>query len=257
MKSLKTKIVTGVVTVGLLSGVGAAFANTDVGAVLKNWYDGQFGKSIASVQSETTKYGTDQNLAWSQEYNNLKTDATNSINGTKTSEEKGAKDEITNAKKGHLQALNAKKAEISGYMDKQFEAISIAAQNAINSAGSQTLTDANSDLKNHTEAKGWDAYVDMNSQLATAENDAIRELEDAIYYVKKDLQDQLNAETSATTTKIKDAIDAKISELRTLITKKKDELVAVQQAFISKEAQDRVIKAKADLDATVVDNINL
>ncbi len=256
MKSIKTKIVTGVVTVGLLSGVGAAFANTDAGAQLKNWYDGQFGKSLASVQSETTKYGTDKQPALDQEYTNLKTNATNSINGTKASEMKTAKDEIKGAKNTHLQALKAKKAEISGYMDDQFDAISIAAKNSINLSGDQSLTEKYGDLISHTESKGWDAYVDMNSQLASAEYDAIRELEDAIYYAKEDLQKQLASEASATITEIKEAIDAKISELRTLITKKKDELVAAQQEFISKEAADRVIKAKADLDATVIDNIN-
>lgn len=256
MKLIKTKIVTGVVTVGLLSGVGVAFANTDAGAQLKNWYDSQFGKSVASVQSQVTEYGTAQNLAWSKEYDNLKTAATNSINGTKTSEMKNAKNEINGAKDGHLQALSAKKSEILGYLDKQFDAISIAAQQAINSAGRQTLTDAYADLETHTESKGWDAYVDMNSQLASAEFDAIRALEDTIFYAKKDLQDQLNAETASTTTEIKDAIDAKIVELRTLITKKKDQLVVAQQEFISKEAQDFVIKAKADLEEVVTSSIN-
>ncbi|EKN64745.1 hypothetical protein BABA_22693 [Neobacillus bataviensis LMG 21833] len=256
MKSMKTKIVTGVVAVGLLSGVGAAFAKTDAGEILQGWYDGQFGKSTSSLESETAKYGTDQQTAWSGEYNNLKTDATNSINGTKTSETNKAKGEINGAKKGHLDVLKAKKAEISGYMDDQFDAISVAAQNGIKSAGDKTLTDAYDDLQKHTESKGWDAYVDMNSQLASAEFDAIRDLEDAIYFAKKDLQDQLNAETSATTTEIKEAIDAKIAELRTLITAKKNELLTAQQEFISKEAQDRVTKAKADLDATVFDTIN-
>lgn len=256
MKSIKTKVVTGVVAVGLLSGVGAAFAKTDAGAILQGWYDGQFGKSTASLESQTTKYGTDQQQAWASEYNNLKTDATNSINGTKTSEMNKAKGEINGAKKGHLDALKAKKAEILGYMDNQFAAISADAQKAINSAGDQTLTAANADLKSHTESKGWDAYVDMNSQLASAEFDAIRDLEDAIYYAKKDLQDQLDAESTATITEIKEAIDAKIGELRTLITQKKDQLVAVQQEFITKEAEERVKSAKADLDATVADNFN-
>ncbi|WP_042462230.1 hypothetical protein [Neobacillus dielmonensis] len=256
MKSIKAKVLTGVIAVGLVSGVGAAFADTDAGAVLKTWYDGKFSQSSASVQEGATNYGNASLEAFTNETNGLKTEATNSINATKTNETKTAKNEIAAEKNKHLKALNDKKTEILGYMDDQFDAISLSAQNTFNSTADQAYTNAYDNLKSHTESKGWDAYVDMNSQLASAEFDAIRSLEDAIYYAKADLQKQLDSESAATTQEIKDAIDSKIQELRTLISQKKDELVAAQQKYISDEARQRVENAKANLEATVIDNIN-
>ncbi|WP_066315916.1 hypothetical protein [Bacillus sp. FJAT-29814] len=257
MKSLKTKVVTGVVAVGLLSGVGAAFAGSNAGGILQGWYNAKFKNSSDAILSQATTDATTQiPAAMNSDYNGLKTAATTSINGTKTSEIGRVRTEVNKAKNEHLKALKDKKAEISGYMDEQFDAILAEAKTTINDAGDQALTKASSDLTAYTEKVGWDAYVDMNSQLASVEFDAIRELEDAIYYAKQDLLNQLDSESSATKQEIKDAIDAKIAELRTLITAKKDELVQAQQRFISDEAQKRLDQAMEDLNATVRDNIN-
>lgn len=255
VKSFKGKVVTGVVAVGLLSGVSMAFANTDAGTGLKAWYDVQFGKSAASVQKQTTDYAASKVPALAREYNGLKSDATNSINSTRDEETASSTTEINDAKQGHIDALNAKEAEIAGYMAAQFDGISTYANSVINNVGNQAYNYAQADLGRHTGSKGQAALTKVNEDLTATTNAAVAELETEIADAKVALQAQLASETASTVEEIKAATDAKIAELRTMITDKKNELVAAQQALITAKAQELEDAAKADLDA-IVSSIN-
>ncbi|MBM6619137.1 hypothetical protein [Bacillus suaedaesalsae] len=252
VKSFKGKVVTGVVAVGLLSGVSMAFANTDAGTGLKAWYDVQFGKSAASVQKQTTDYAASKVPALAREYNGLKSDATNSINSTRDSEITNTASDIESAKQGHVDALNAKEAEIAGYMASQFDGISVYANSVINSVGTQAYNYAQADLGRHTGSKGQAALTKVNDDLTATTNAAVTELEAEIASAKAALQAQLATETATTVEEIKAATDAKIAELRELITAKKNELVATQQGLITAKAQELEDAAKADLDALVL-----
>lgn len=255
VKSFKGKVVTGVVAVGLLSGVSMAFANTDAGTKLQQWYNGQFGQSASTIQSGATSYAEGLVQPAIREYNGYKTEATNSINATRDTEISGATSEINSAKDGHITALNNKKAVIQSGMEGQFDAISTFANGLIDQAGTEIFNYAQGDLNRHVSGKGSQALSQVETDLNAAKESAKSELETAISTAKSELQAQLATETSATLEEIKDAIDGKVVELRGLVVAKRDELVNTQKGLIEAKAQELENAAKAELDA-VVNGIN-
>lgn len=251
MKSVKTKVLSGVVAVGLLSGVSAAFASTDAGTNLKTWYNNQFVKSAVSIQNQTTKYASDKVPALTNEYNGLKTDATNSINETKNTSKSNANDAITSAKKEHLDALAAQKLAIDNHLQSQFDGIQQAADTIIGQVGLQAIAYANQDLTKLTGDTGSAALTQLTTDLNKSSEDAVKELNDAISAAKADLKKQLDDATASRVGNIKGIIDRKIDELRTTITAKKNNLVAAQQALITAKAQELQKAATDKLDAAV------
>jgi hypothetical protein len=250
-KSLKTKVVSGALAVGLLSSVGIAFASTDAGTNLQNWYNTQFGKSASSIQTQVTNYATGKVPAISQEYNALRTNATTSINGTKTAETTNANTAITNAKNEHLDALAAQKQSIEDSLQSQFDGIQQAADTIIGQVGLQAIQYANNDLTTLTGNKGSAALTQLTSDLNATSSQALSDLQAAIATSKADLQKQLDEASASRVEAIQHIIDHKIEELRGTITTKKDKLVAAQQLLIQNKAEELQANALTDLDAAV------
>ena len=255
LKTVKGKVITGVVAVGLLSGMGAAFANSDAGALLKDWYNSKFKESAASIEKNVTNYANGKVPALKKEYNQLKEDAAKSINATRDSEIDGSKEEIAKAKNEHINSLNATEADIKAEIDKHFDVIFAAANAVINFLGERAYQYAEKDLGRFTDDKGKAALEQVNQDLTAAKDEAVKELQAEIEKSKAELQALLDSHSDTTTEEIKQAIDAKIVELRGKITAKKNELVAVQQQLIAAKAQELEDAAKAELDA-VVSSIN-
>jgi hypothetical protein len=255
MKSVKTKVLSGVVAVGLLSGVGAAFASTDAGTNLQSWYNGKFGQSAKSIQNQTTSYALGKVPALTNEYNGLRTGATNSINGTKNTSTSNANVAITSAKNEHLDALAGQKLAIQNHLQSQFDGIQQAADTIIGQVGLQAIAYANQDLTKLTGDTGSAALTQLTTDLNKSSDDAVKELNAAIVAAKADLQKELDDATASRIGNIKGIIDRKIDELRNTITAKKNDLVVAQQALITAKAQELQDAAIDDLDA-VVANIN-
>jgi hypothetical protein len=256
LKTVKGKIAAGTVAVALVSGMGAAFANTDAGTNLKNWYDGQFNSSVAKVNNDSLSYANGKVGALNSEYNTLKSGAVSSINSTRDTEISGTTTDINNAKQAHIDGVTAKQSEIEGYLSAQFDGVFSTANGFINIAGAQAQQYANRELTNVTGNTGGAALITVENDLTKITNDAKSELEMAIGKAKTELQTKLNSETTQTTDEVKAAIDTKIVELRELITAKKVELVEAQQKLITEKAAELEAAAKNDLDAIVsgIDN---
>lgn len=254
MKSIKGKVVTGVVTLGLLSGVGVAFANTDAGQQLQNWYNGQIGKSTSKLAADTTGYATSKAPALAREYNGIKTEAEKGIKDAQNAKTTLASDSITSAAQTHINKVNVQKEKIADYMDDQFDQIVTFANGVINQAGNEAYRIADHDLQKFTGQKGTKAQEEMTSELNNTKEQAKRDLQDAINSAKDTLQSQLDSETTAATNEIKTAIDDKITELRTMINNRVDELVEAQKQLIAAKAEELQKQAIAELDS-VVDGI--
>ncbi|WML41463.1 hypothetical protein RCG19_07385 [Neobacillus sp. OS1-2] len=250
-KSFKTKVLSGAVAVGLLSSVGVAFASTDAGTNLQNWYNSQFGKSAASIQTQTTDYAVKKAPALINEYNGLRSAAVTSINGTKTAETAAANTAITNAKNEHLDALAAQKLAIQNHLQSQFDGIQQAADTIIGQVGLLAIDFANKDLTKLTGDKGSAAKTQLTNELNASSQQAVSDLQAAIVAAKADLQKQLDDASASRVDNIKHIIDRKIDELRGTITAKKNDLVKAQQDLIAAKAQELQAKAEADLAAAV------
>jgi hypothetical protein len=248
MKSIKTKIVSGVVTVGLLSGVGAAFAATDAGTQLENWYKAQFNKSTASIQSGAMSHINGKVGALQTEYNGVKSNVTSQINGERDAVVTSSTTSINAEKDMYINQVTDKKNALSNAMAGQFDAISAFANTQINIAGNVAQSYANRELTNLAKANGDAALTSVETQLTAAQAQAKSELETAIANAKNDLSLQLAGETQATTQEIKDAIDAKIVQLRELINTKAQQLVDAQKALIQAKATELENAAKTELE---------
>ncbi|WP_156424449.1 hypothetical protein [Bacillus sp. FJAT-27445] len=251
MKSIKAKIVTGAVAVGLLSGVGAAFANTDAGIQLQAWYNNQFKNSETLIAQESATYFAQKSGAFQTEYNGIKAKVTTDINEIRDSATTASTGVINTTRDNYITQVNNKKTGISNEMAAQFDAIFNLANLAINVAGNTTREIAYFELKNQARNDGKAALLKVENDLNAAQAAAKTELEAAIQNAKEELTVQLNGETQATTQEIKDAIDTKINELRTLITERANTLLKEQQNAIQKRASDLENSAKQELENVV------
>lgn len=251
MKSIKTKIVTGVVTVGLLSGVGAAFANTDAGTQLNTWYNTQFGKSASQIQSGATNHIVSKAGDLQREYNGVKRGVTDGINGERDAQVTGKTTAINNEKDQYIGQVTAKKTALSNGMAQQFDAISVYASKIIDSTGTMAQNYANGELTKLAGNNGSAAISSVQTQLTAVQTQAKTDLETAITNAKNDLTLQLAGETQATTQEINKAIDDKIVELRGLINQKAKDLVDAQKTLIQAEANRLEGLAKTELENVV------
>ena len=254
LKTIKGKVIAGTVSVVLLSSAGAAFASSNAGAKLQNWYAGQFGEATSNIVNNVESDVTGRINGLATEYNGLKTAAGTSISTDGTNATNTASGNIETETQEHIDAINAKQTQIETYMNGQFAALKFAANGLINQAGNAALGYANNDLTTFTGAKGDAALATLTSDLDSDTDDAVAELEQAIADAKGELQSQLDTKEDATTEAIIDLIDAKINELRTKITQKRDDLVAAQKLLIDAKALELETAAKAELQG-VVDGI--
>ncbi|MBS4174335.1 hypothetical protein [Bacillus sp. FJAT-49736] len=250
-KTVKGKIVAGVVSVGLLSGVGAAFASVNIADQLQNWYDKTFASFVNTLKDDVTEYAIKKTAGLPAEYDKQKTDTGNNIDAAKVDQTKWAQNEISNATTSRIKDLNAKSEEIKGGMEAQFNQLVTDAQAEINRAFRVAGELAEQDLTNYTSDKGTKARAEMDAELNKAKDQATSDLQKAITSAKAQLQGQLKINSSTSKKKLTDTIDAKISELRALITKKADELLEKEKQLIAERADQDVQAAKDALDQVI------
>lgn len=253
-KTVKGKVVAGVVTVGLLSSVGAVFANTDAGAKLQTWYDKQFNGASTVVKGASAAYGLSKVPGLTKEYNTIKTGAGTDINTAKDSKTGEANSSIQNAAQSRIDNVNKQKDAIKANMNAQFAQLFAEAQMAINQAGDSAYAWAQNDLGKYTSDNGAKALAEMDTELTATKKKAVDDLSKAINKAKFELGLQLGVNTVLTTKQINNAIDAKIAELRTKINQTASDLVEAQKALIAQKAADYVTAAETELD-TVIDGI--
>ena len=254
IKTIKGKVITGVTAFALISG-GAVLASTDAGDNLKAWYEGQFGKSTAKVIKESTDYANGKVGSLYKEYDGLKKDGTGFINTAASEKTAEGTANINSAKDEHITAVQTKEADIQRYMSGQFDGLYAAAQKIIDDTANEGYKWAQNDLSKKYGADGKAATDKVNADLNRVKEAAVTDLETVIFNAKRDLQNSLDSNTTATTTEIKKAIDAKINVLRGQITQLRDELVAVQKQVIADRAIALEGQAKTEMDNAVA-NIN-
>jgi hypothetical protein len=254
LKTIKSKVIAGTVSVVLLSSAGAAFASQDAGDNLKAWFNGQFNASSKQVSDQSYAYVNGKVGSLVNEYNGLKTTATNSINTKAGVTKTSTNTNVKNASDAYISDLNTEKADIDSYLVGEFDALSNFAQTLIDNAGTQAVGYANTNLGKHASDKGAAATTQMTNDINSATTTTKAQLVAAIAAAKGSLQADLNTETALTVTDIKARVDAKISELRTQITGINNGFIATQEANIVAAALILENAAKAELQL-VVDGI--
>ncbi|WP_062350280.1 hypothetical protein [Bacillus kwashiorkori] len=255
LKTVKGKIVAGVATVGLLGGVGFAFANTDAGEQLRNWYEAQFNQSKAKVEAATDQYIQERTGELQAEYNDAKSNAGNDID-TKGNEESGrVQSEIENAKNSHLAALDGAKQEIMDSMGLQFYNLFQEGYLKIVQKANEAENFATNDLSAFTSQKGEAAIQKLTSEINTAKDAAVQDLQAAIEAAKAELTSELLTAEAYTKTSLQNQVDWAIEDLRETVEGIIADFVLAQQELIADAAAQLEAEAKAALDE-VVSGIN-
>lgn len=251
LNTVKGKIVAGVVTVGLVSGVGAAFASTDIGAQLQSWYNAKFNQSAASMQKPLTDYVAGKAPYIISEGNRMIKGANSAINGTRDSEKAASEDEISNAADERIDTLLEKKGAIFAGIDDQFDSIKGYALTLLDQLAAEGERQADNYLKGVTNSTGAAAVKDVNDHLTNVKNDAVGELNEEIAKAKTELLGELENQKNLTVNELKAAIDAKIAEVKQILEVKLASYVSTQQGYITAKAAEIEAAAESELDAAV------
>ncbi|MDW0113031.1 hypothetical protein QT711_07520 [Sporosarcina saromensis] len=253
--TVKKKMAAGAISVGLLSGIGLAFANTDSGGALKTWYSGIFNDASAEVTDSIDQYVMDQREDLLAEYDGMKAGAGQSIDMSRDSEIAGSTTAINNAKQSHLDSLGAAKDQILAGMQQQFDAVYQQEYLRIQEAGDRALRAAETDLTSYTDNKGSAAIEEVTTQLNAVKEQAVTALEQAIANAKSEITTQVETEKTSTVNSLKIHVDHKIDALFNEIHGIILELVAAQEALIEAKAAELEAAAITALD-DVVSGIN-
>lgn len=248
LKTTKGKVVAGVVTVGLVSGLGVATASTDIGGKLQTWYDGQFGAAQSDMIDDAANHVKGKAAGVIAQYKNGKDATANAINDTRDSSIEGAEDTIGDAKDKYISDLEEHQATIEEDIEAQFDGLFDTAQILINDAGDRVYAFAKDDFTELAGDTGTAALDEVETQINGAKGNAVLELEEAIADAKEELQSELDNQESATTEEIKNAIDAKISELRGKMASFVSDLISEQKGLITDKAEELEENAIAALD---------
>ncbi|SET08800.1 hypothetical protein SAMN05216389_105118 [Oceanobacillus limi] len=252
LKTVKGKIIAGAVTVGVVSSVGFAFANTDAGEQLQQWYDAAFGNTVDSIEDEVTEYGEGLMPELEDEYNGMKEDATADINATRDSEITSAEDAIDAAKASHLESLGSTKEEILSGMGQQFyQDVFLPGYFEITALANEAEEFATNDLTDYTGAKGEEAVENVTDALNTARDGAVQELEDAIEAAKGAIESELANQEEITARNLKNQVDFAVRDVREAVNNLLDELVEEQQSIIADAAAELENEAIDALDEVV------
>lgn len=256
IKTVKGKVIAGVVTVGLLSGGGAAFGATDAGAGLKGWFDGQFKKSEKTIAADTLSHSIAGFAGFAGDVKDLKTGATTDINGTRDTKTGNATAGIDQAGKDYISQVDAAKLEIEGNIDEEFAKIKALADKSLKLTGSLAYGAAQYDLSKHTSKEGRAALAHVESEIEEQTNLSISELEEEIRATKNGLKTLLSQKSGATIENINQAVDTEITRILGKITEKTEELIAAQKTLISNKAAELESTAKQILEEKVNSLIN-
>lgn len=254
-KGLKKKLVVGVAAVGIVAGSGIALANTDAGAQLRAWYEGMFSNTVEDIEASVEEYGQSKLPGLQAEYEQLKATAQMDIDLTRELETGKSLSEIINAKISHLESLSEEEQAILAGIGLEFYNVFLDGYFEIQRVQQEGLDYANNDLTAYTGELGQEAMATMTSDINTARDQAVQELEEAIQQAQEQLAQALDTQEEITIRNLQNQIDWAIEDLRESVTSLLDGLVEEQEQIIIAHAQQLEDQAKAALD-DVVNGIN-
>lgn len=255
VKGLKKKIIAGLFATSVVISSGVVFASTPAGEGLRDWYNGLFNESVASIESEVESMTTERFSELESEYAQVKSDAAISIDLSRELSTGQSLEEIISAKLDHIEGIDAEKAAILESIGYEYYNVFLDAYLEIDRLASEGEAFATNDLTNYTSDLGDEAVTQLTTDLTTAKENAVQELEEAIRAAQEELAAEVSSHETATIENLSNWLGWTIDDLRASVTTLLDELVTEQEAIIVAKAQELEDDAKAALDA-VVEGIN-
>ncbi|QOS98799.1 hypothetical protein JNUCC42_20535 [Brevibacterium sp. JNUCC-42] len=253
MKKVKSKIVIGVLAVGLVGSLGTAFAAVDVGGQLKNWYDKQFSASTASIVTETAKYGNEQKAITENELNKIKNQVSDRVKQAGTEEANRAVASLTAAKNDYLNALRGKTNEIKGNMQNEYNQKVEVIKQEINKVANHTKVNSIIDLTNKVNHAGEAGKQEIRTNVTSTQDKAKQELTGAINDAKNTINGLIREKEASTKEETKRFIDEKVAEIQKVVDESAKLLEKQAKDSIKDTGAKAEQEAKNSLDQLVAD----
>jgi len=252
IKTVKGKVIAGVMAVALVSGGGAALGATDAGQGLKDWYNTQFNKSSGTIATDTLKHSATGFGGFAEDVKDLKSGATERINATRTQETNDAVRAIYFQGQEYIESVDVKDEEIRQNIDREFEEIERKANEVLSTTGKIALGLARADLQRHTGSEGRKALDHLEREINTQTDISIYDVSTVITDAKSGLLALLNTKSGVTIGNINAAVDAEIATILGVITTETEKLVTKQKDAITEAAAKLQAAAMKELDDEVI-----
>ncbi|WP_163099438.1 hypothetical protein [Peribacillus alkalitolerans] len=249
--TVKGKVITGFVAVGLLSGVGTAFANTDAGAQLGSWYQAKFNLAKGESATAFAIYGASVGNKAISDAKELKNTTVNTIKTAGENESTRASAAINNAKQSHIDAINNKEASITTNMPGEFDRFVNGVNKQTDGLVSTATFLAKKDFTKEVNKQGADSVASVNTNVGKTKTDAVAALQQEIEATKAELSRLIEAEKAAATQEMKTNLDEKIKQAMAEITQLLADLETANKKAITDKGAEIELAAKSELDALV------
>jgi hypothetical protein len=251
MKLLKSKIVAGVVVVGMVASMGTVFAATNAGAQLQSWYNTASGFAKDAIAGNlASEYGP-ATAAHATAVGELKGQAQRDIRDAGNAELASVNGSINGQVTTYANQINAAQTEITNNMPAEFDGVvsetnatTDAAIDAIGVSNAQELTNA---IRNHKNT-----YLNrLNNGVATTHTAAVTALNAEIATTKSELNALLAGEQDAATTEVIANLNEEIATLEAELATLTANGVAEAEGAIATQGGILEANALAELDAIV------
>jgi len=250
-KNLKAKVLVGVMSLTMVSGATVAFAGTDVGAQLQNWYGIQYSAAETAIGTTLSNYGMSLLPGVTGEKDTLQRNAVDAVATSGTTETNRAVGEIGTYKAGLTTALGVKQTSIKALMPTQFDTLVGDTNGQVQSALDAAARTASTQINGAINTQGTTSLGAVTTDVTAAQNTAVTALTDEISAAKSELQGLITTETTTANTELKTNLDAQIQAKREAITTATASLETAKEDAITAEGQRIEVAAKGDLDGLV------
>ncbi|MGO4546809.1 hypothetical protein AB4Z29_18590 [Paenibacillus sp. 2TAB23] len=247
MKMIKSKVVAGVVVVGMVASMGTVFAATNAGTQLQGWYTTASKAVKSTISGDFANYYATSKTTHAAAVSDLKGQAQRDIRDAGNAEIKNVNKAINDQVNEYTTQINTAQDAITGSMPAEYDAFvgttNASANDAIDTIGVSNKKELNAAIKNHQNT-----YLNrQNDAAATTKGAAVAALNAEIAETQSELNALLAGESTTATTEIQTNLNNKIAalqaELVTLTNKgvaDAEAAIAANGAALQKDALDKL-----------------
>ncbi|PEJ58433.1 hypothetical protein CN692_09175 [Bacillus sp. AFS002410] len=252
MKKVKSKVVIGIVSAGLVISGGIAFASTNAGDLLTNWANTKTSDAKTELSSSyKSKY--DSSVAdMKTNVNNYKVDAANNIELVGDAQTKFANQQISAALNEHLTAISDALAALNMSIPADF-ANYISTTNGKTSSDLDALaTTLNSSFNTQLSAVAKGADTKLQTNLNSSRSAAVNALTQKIQDAKAEINSLITDQSTASEKAVLEHLSAEITRIETALEAEIDG----QKADAIKTLNDTSTKAINDATKDMQDLVD-